>query len=333
MSRKYERNETQGIQISNVCIALRNELDDMKCIFTSDMAGVTPTRKWTCSEKEIKEAEFIKYAQTFTEINEEGRVEVALPWKPGYPERLPNNCSEAERDLHFQKKRLEKSGEFEMYSKEMNKLISSDFVEPVDIELGESAYYITHHHVIRAESESTPVRIVWNSARKNSHGFCINDVLYKGPDLLNQIFKCLIGFRENPVAFIGDIRKMFNMVSLSKKDRRFHRFLWWDENGQVIAYQWKRLIFGDSPSPDLAITALRFIATMSEKDYPRGAKLIMKNAYMDDISGSTLNEEEGKTCISEITNLLKKGKFEIKCWHSNSAQLEKEINENVTHTI
>ena len=97
-----------------------------------------------------------------------------------------------------------KIGEFDLYETELEKLLASEFVESFEIQdEQEPPYYISHHHVVRPESESTPVRIVWHSARRNNFGFSMNDALHKGPDLLNQFFKCIICFRENPIAFLG----------------------------------------------------------------------------------------------------------------------------------
>ena len=223
-------------RIITVDINSEETVEDMKRFFISDVSGVYPTEKCVCKDAEIIESNFIKSAKENTRIDDDGRVEIALPWKDGYPLGLPCNYKEAEADLYRQRNFLNKSGEYDLYKNEMEKLLASEFVEPVEIK-DEPAYYISHHHVIRPENESTPVRTVWNSAKKNSFGFCMNDALHKGPDLLNQIFKCIIGFRENTIAFIGDIRKMFNMVSIRKEDRQFHRFLWWNEDGTIQAYQ------------------------------------------------------------------------------------------------
>ena len=325
----YSRQGEKKIhRISKVAINTeeQSELKDLEKIFTNDMVGVSSTRKCVCSDEEILESNFIKSAEANTKINEEGRVEVALPWRTGYPDCLPNNYNEAKKDLVRQKKELCRKNEFEIYANEMDKLIKSDFVESVQDNDSKSGYYIVHQHVIRPDSESTPVRIVWNSARRNNLGYCMNDTLHKGPNLLNHILHCLIGFREKPVAFLGDIRKMFNMVSIREEDRRFHRFLWWDESGNITSYQWKRLIFGDSSSPDLAINALRFLASRSGYDKTPGANFIRNNTYMDDISGSTYSVEECSEIINQINEILNKGKFEIKYWHFNEKELEKRVN-------
>ena len=47
-------------------------------------------------------------------------------------------------------------------------------------------HYISHHEVLKPESKSTPVRIVFNSSA-NCMGHTLNDYWAKGPDLLNNL--------------------------------------------------------------------------------------------------------------------------------------------------
>lgn len=67
-------------------------------------------------------------------------------------------------------------------------------------------HYISHHEVLRPESKSTPVQIVLNSSAA-FQGHKLNEYWMKGPDLLNDLFGVVLRFRENQVAFIGDISK------------------------------------------------------------------------------------------------------------------------------
>ena len=41
-------------------------------------------------------------------------------------------------------------------------------------------------------------------------GHVFDEYWAKGPDLLNSLLGILVRFRENEVAFIGDMKKMFN---------------------------------------------------------------------------------------------------------------------------
>ena len=69
----------------------RIETEELKTFFYNDVIGVKPTSVCACSGSEIAESAFIKHVRATTSINEDGRVCVKMPWKPGYPIRLPNN--------------------------------------------------------------------------------------------------------------------------------------------------------------------------------------------------------------------------------------------------
>ena len=81
-------------------------------------------------------------------------------------------------------------------------------------------FYISHLAVLNQKSNSTSVRIVFNSSQ------VLNSCLAKGPDCyMNNRIGILLRWREEAVALVGDIRKMFNSVYLKKVEKHCHRFL------------------------------------------------------------------------------------------------------------
>ena len=180
-----------------------------------------------------------------------------------------------------QEKRLAAKGELAEYDKEIQALIDSGFAEEVIPRQDESAWYLSHHAVRREDKESTKLRVVFNSARK-FQGVCLNDALHKGPDLTNTIVSCLLGFREEKIAFVGDVRKMFNQIRVREEDCRYHRFLWrcGDTESEMRTYEWKRVPFGDKPSPDLSTNALRFVAEQNREEFPRVWETVRSRTYV-----------------------------------------------------
>ena len=59
-------------------------------------------------------------------------------------------------------------------------------------------------------------------------GHVLNEYWAKGRNLLNSLLGILIRFRENEVAFIGDIKKMYHTVTTGVIEQHMHRFLWRD---------------------------------------------------------------------------------------------------------
>ena len=50
--------------------------------------------------------------------------------------------------------------------------------------------------------------------------------------------------------------------------------------------------FGDKPAGTIATVALRKTADMREKDFPKAAKIVKNNSYMDDILDSVNTKEK-----------------------------------------
>ena len=119
-------------------------------------------------------------------------------------------------------------------------------------------HYIAHHMVLRPDSESTPLRIVFNSS-SSFHGHKLNDYWMKGPDQLNNLFGVILRFREKETAIVGDISKMYHCVLVPERDQHVHRYLWrgMDASREPDVYAKTVLTFGDKPAPAMAQIALK----------------------------------------------------------------------------
>ena len=128
---------------------------------------------------------------------------VPYPWKKD-PILLPNKKSLAMKRLESTEKRLKKNPELAAaYGKQMKEMSDMNFSRKLSKEELEKytgpVHYIPHHAVIRPESKSTPVRIVFNSSSVYQ-GHALNDFWLKGPHLLNSLFGVILRFREREVA-------------------------------------------------------------------------------------------------------------------------------------
>ena len=91
----------------------------------------------------------------------------------------------------------------------------------------------------------------------------MNDLLMKGPDVLNQIRAVLLRFRGGTNAALGDIRKMYNSVWLEDREMHLHRFLWRDsEDKELEEYAITRVNIGDKPAGCIAQLAMRETANL-----------------------------------------------------------------------
>ena len=123
---------------------------------------------------------------------------------------------------------------------------------------------------------------------------------------------------------------MFTQIAMAEKDQIYHRFIWRDGDSSlpVHVYQWYRILFGDKPSPDLAIYAIRFLADQERPNHPRGATILENETYVDDVGFSEGNAEAAACSMGEVDSILKKGKFNIKVWNSNEISIDQNQEEN-----
>ncbi|XP_057308008.1 uncharacterized protein LOC130645900 [Hydractinia symbiolongicarpus] len=255
----------------------------------------------------------LKYDET------EKRWEAAYLWIKD-PHELPNNRSVVLARLQSTEKRLLKNLEHvDTYNRQIQDMIKRGASRIVSTEeLNQyrgPIHYISHHAVLKPDSKSTPCRIVFNSSA-NFHGHVLNEYYAKGPDMLNTLLGVLLRFRENRVALLGDISKMFHAIKIPIRDQMTHLFLWRDlqTDKEPNTYAMTAVNFGDKPSATMAMVALRKTAEKQRQNYPIACKAIIDNSYMDDITDNADNAEEAIQRTREIDIILATDGFKIKEW-------------------
>ena len=81
-------------------------------------------------------------------------------------------------------------------------------------------WYLPHHGVYHPHKPSK-LRVVFDCSAK-LNGRSINKELLPGPDLANMLVGVLTGFRENKVAFMAHIEKMYFQIFFAKQHRSFY---------------------------------------------------------------------------------------------------------------
>ena len=301
---------------------IENRHVDMTEFWSTESMGVS-VKPCFCEPQRLspierKEAKVIE--DSCEKLN--GQWIISYPWKRD-PYELPDNREQAEKKLEATERRLLKNQEHATaYDKEivdMNKLGFSRKLSEEELnQYNGLVHYVSHHEVLRPESKSTPLRIVLNSSAVYQ-GHKLNDYCMKGPDLLNDLFGVLLRFRESRTAVLGDISKMYHRILIPEVDQQVHRFIWrnLETERNPDTYVKTVLTFGDKPAPAMAQIALRKTAQESEEVYPKAAKVLKDNTYMDDICDSLETNEEARQLTRDVDEVLAKGGFAVKEWISN----------------
>lgn len=142
---------------------------------------------------------------------------------------------------------------------------------------------IPHHGVYHPRKGK--LRVVFDCGAKFK-GTSLNEQLLQGPNLTSSLIGVFLRFRQEPVAFMSDVKSMFYQVRVADEDKDFLRFLWWpngDLHKQVEEYRMTVHLFGAVSSPSCACYALRKTAEdsrngFSEEDDPEVKVEISTNA-------------------------------------------------------
>ena len=176
-------------------------------------------------------------------------------------------------------------------------------------------WYISHLVAPNPHSSSTPVRIVWNSSQV-FRGISLNDLLHKGPDVLNPIRGVLLRFRSGLHAALGDVKKMYNSVWLNDDEVHLHRFFWRDNpEDDIEVYAVVRVNIGDKPAGCIAQFAMKKTANLPQfADMIEERRALTEDSYVDDI----LTSHDDLKMLGRITKgveeILKAGGFFLKPW-------------------
>ena len=154
----------------------------------------------------------------------DGHYEMPLPFRNSSPS-LVNNRSQAEKRLEHLKSKFNRDCSYKKdYVSFIFDMISEEYAEQVPPDqIGQSnAWYIPRHGVYK--SQKRKMRVVFDCSARHL-GRSLNDCLLPGPALTNSFLGVLCRFREENVAFICDITKMFYQFKVSPHQRDYLRFL------------------------------------------------------------------------------------------------------------
>jgi len=249
---------------------------------------------------------------------------VPLPWRPDHPE-LPNNLATSRARLNQVTARLKRLRLTEAYQGVMQENIANGYVEetknPQEALQEKDCYYLPHFFVLK-DSETTPLRIVFDASCGSPS---LNSCLHEGPNMLNDLVKLLSLFRVGKVALVADIARAFLSVKLLESDRKYVRFLWFkdnDINDKIVPYHCNTVIFGNVSSPfSLAIVLYKHLSCNGGPI----AKDMMSKLYVDNLLTTTNNDSLALEYYNQSRTIMKEGSFILRQWASNSNQVMEQV--------
>lgn len=185
-----------------------------------------------------------------------------------------------------------------------------------------SSFYLPHHAVIKPESSSTKVRVVFNASSKSTTGLSLNDVLHAGPILQNDLMLLIIRWRFYRFVFNGDIEKMYRQIWLEERHTKFQRIVFRKHpKADLNEFELKTVTFGVNCAPFLAIRTLLQLAEDVENELPLAAVILRRMMYVDDALAGTHELDLAIKARNELIQALSSAGFCMRKWTSNDERI------------
>ncbi|XP_060575739.1 uncharacterized protein LOC132733143 [Ruditapes philippinarum] len=290
---------------------------DLQDFWNIEAIGITDDPAISDDEKAMQSfKENIKF--------EDGRYQVTWPWKEEHPD-LPVNRELAYGRLKSCINKLKnKPDVMEKYNSVIQDQIDKGIVEKVDYSTKDSIqHYIPHHAVITPQKTTTKLRVVYDASAKTRPEYkSLNECLFRGPVMLQDLCGLLMRFRLKRVALISDIEKAFLQIGLQPNQRDVTRFLWLKDTinpsvspSNIQEYRFRRVPFGVISSPFLLGATVETHLDSYKSDVARKLK---NDIYVDNVITGSENESEAILLYKEAKQMFTDASMNLREWLSNS---------------
>ena len=272
-----------------------------------------------------------QFENNLRQLND-GRYEVAWPWKNGIPKLSSNFGKTYGRFMNLYQKHGIKI--MEKCEQIINEQLTLGMVEDAPIETGELCHYIPFQVILKESSSFTKARMVFDPSAKTREGLSLNQQLLTGPNLLPKLAGVLLRIRTYSLLLICDIEKAFLQIALRESDRDATRFLWVHDinkppkGDNLRILRFSRVPFGFVSSPFLLIATV--IHHLNKYNMPLTRELI-DNLYMDNMASKANSVEEAVDNYHKIKEIFRKAKMNVREFISNSKKVNDQINKEDQH--
>lgn len=160
--------------------------------------------------------------------DQHGRYVVELPFRKSIT-NLGHSRAKAICGLKQMERKLSSSSELKQqyieFLREYETLHHMEEIKPNEVSNPES-YYLPHHCVIRAESTTTKLRVVFDGSAKTTTNISLNYCLMVGPSVQDELFTLLLRFRFHLIALKADVTEFFRQFRVTQQHTDYQRIVW-----------------------------------------------------------------------------------------------------------
>lgn len=287
-----------------------------------------PVERILSTEESLCESHYV----TNTVRESTGSYTVRLPFK-GNPTTLGNSYNIALKRFLSLERALDKNPSHkEQYSTFLKEYETLGHMTKIQND-SSTGYHLPHHSIIKTDSRTTKVRVVFDASARSSSGVALNDILMVGPTIQDNLLNIVTRFRCYKYVLTADIAKMYRQVHLHREDRKYHKILWRENPCDPIqVYELNTVTYGTASAPYLAIKTLHQLAHDERDNHPVAAAILTRDFYVDDVLTGANTVAEAITIRDDLIQLCAKGGFHLRQWVSNEPNLLKPLQTNITDT-
>ena len=161
---------------------------------------------------------------------------------------------------------------------------------------------------------------VCHDARSSAGGYCLNDFLLGGPNLVNSLAEILMYARKWKFVIMNDIKAFYHQIRVDPDDVDAFRFPWFaDENlKQAIIATFLSHVFGSGASAVVTAYTLRHHAERLRHRVTEAVYDMIRNRYyVDDGTGGANTPRELLELSAGVKAAMEEGGFELCKFKSN----------------
>ncbi|KAL0148594.1 hypothetical protein M9458_056141 [Cirrhinus mrigala] len=226
------------------------------------------------------------------------------PWQ-----YLPNNRSFAISRFKSLSRTLEKRPEIKAHFMEfMQKILDSHNAELAPpVQEGKKYWYLSFFGVYHPQKHNQ-IRTIFDSSAR-----------------FNSLVGVLLRFRKEPVAITAGIQQMFHCFLVHEDCRDVLCLIWYKDNDsekEVVDYRMRVQMFGNSPSPTVAIYGLCRVAQEGQDEFGTDVRhFVERDFYMDSALKSFPTVEEAIDILTRTQRMLSASNLKLHKVASNKSEV------------
>ncbi|XP_018400334.1 PREDICTED: uncharacterized protein LOC108777851 [Cyphomyrmex costatus] len=181
-----------------------------------------------------------------------------------------------------------------------------------------TSLYLPHHAVVKPDSVTTKLRVVFDASCPTSSGVSLNNILRTGPTIQQDLLSIILRFRQHRFVITADIKQMYRQILVQDDQRDLQRIVWRPDTSEPIRdYRLNTITYGMASSPFLAIRCLYQLALENQDKYPEASKIIRNDFYVDDLLSGGNDISTLQRLKAELIEILQSSGFSFHKWNTN----------------